>query len=190
MELDIKRIPEQASRCTVIKAIARILHSEDFRRSPEPDERPANFQVKLNESKLGGVRNNGSGVLTLMPELGRRFWKYTATTPVLVDGQKLKFFITDRKPPPGLAMTLEKAPYIDPDQEEERQGKLYELQEQLRVEEVQFGVFYRSYPKLQNNKVQSRSFSVECTRNYASKSLGWLHFDYDHKLIYIEVLWT
>lgn len=63
MELDIKRIPDTANTWTVTRAIAAVVHSDEFGGSPEPNGRLLNFQVKLNPSALGGVRNNGSGVL-------------------------------------------------------------------------------------------------------------------------------
>ena len=40
-------------------------------------------------------------------------------------------------------MTLEKTPYTSPDLEEERQNKNRLLDEALRVDAVQFGVFFR-----------------------------------------------
>jgi RNA-dependent RNA polymerase len=188
MILDIKRVPTQASRATVTKAIAGVLHSDDFMRYPDPEERLTNFQVHLNESPLGGVRNNGSGTLTLPSnKLGRDFMRFVIRNPIILDDQQLKFFPSDHKEHIGVTMTLEKTPYIDPDLEEERQQKLYELQEQLRVDEVQFGVYYRTYPKGQIKTVPPRAFSIECKLNYTTKSLGWLGFEYDHKLIRIEV---
>lgn len=188
MILEIKRVPTQASRATVTKAIAAVLHSDDFRRIPDPDERLTNFQVHLNESPLGGVRNNGTGTLTLpTSKLARDFGRFVHKNPIVIEGEQLKFFASDHKEPIGVTMTLEKTPYIDPDLEEERQQKLYKLQEQLRVDEVQFGVFYRSYPNVQVNTVPPRAFSIECKLNFATRSLGWLSFEYDHKLIRIEV---
>jgi len=189
MKLDIRNIPSEASRWTVKRAIAAVLHSNDFRTSPEAGERPTNFDVLLNDSPMGGVRNNGSGTLTLPTyDMGRQFAYFVQKNPIKIDGQQLKFYKTEERVPLHVAMTLEKTPYINPDQEEKRQQKLYDLEEQLRVDEVQFGVFYRSYPKVKSTTAPPRAFSVECKLNFATKSLGWLHFDYDHKFIRVEVL--
>jgi len=184
MNIDIKHIPSEANRWTVTRKIAEVLHSEDFRRAPDPDERPTNFQVLLNESSLGGVRNNSTGVLTLPSvKLGHNFLKFVRENPIRIDGRKIKFFPCNEGPQRGLAVTLEKTPYINPDIEEERQQKIYDLQEAFRVDEVQFGVFYRAYP----TTAPPRAYSIESELNLAMKSLGWLRFEYDHKLIRIEV---
>lgn len=86
-------------------------------------------------------------------------------------------------------MTLEKTPYTNPDNDEEREQKLYELQEALRIDEVQFGVFYRpSYPRNPKDPPSQRAFAIEWGKSYVEKSLGWLRFEYDHKLLRAEVI--
>jgi RNA-dependent RNA polymerase len=86
-------------------------------------------------------------------------------------------------------MTLEKTLYVNPDIEEERAEKILGLQHPLRVDEIQFGVFYRpAYPTYP--KMVSRAFSIEWEHSYTQKSLGWLRFEYDHKLIRVEVIPT
>lgn len=193
MDLEIRGVPYEASEYEVTREIAKFLHAQDFGISPEPNERPVNFKVKLSESKLGGVRNGGSGTLTLpSPTLGNKFCRLLRREdqqPIRVDGQKLKFFFSKEHPPPGLAMTLEKTPYVKPEIEEERQLRIQALGDALRIEGIQFGTFYRSwYPKNLTDPPGSRSFSVEWERSYLNKSLGWLKFEYDYKLIRCEVI--
>jgi RNA-dependent RNA polymerase len=187
MDIDIRYVPSQANKWTVTRKIAEVLHSDEFRRPGDSDERPTNFHVQLNESSLGGVRNNSTGILTVpSATLGHRFLNFVHHSPIWIDGQKIRFFRSNQPPDRSLAVTLEKTPYINPDIEEERQEKLYLLQDALRVDKIQFGVFYRSYPKTPT-QIPPRAFSIECELNFERKSLGWLRFEYDHKLIRIEV---
>lgn len=191
MNFDIKNVPSQANQWTVTRKIAEVLHSEDFTTIPiSPDERPTNFQVKLNDSSLGGVRNNSTGTLTMpTTKHAHHFMRYLRKHPIRIDDRILKFIPSKESPPRSLAMTLEKTPYINPDIEEERQQIMHQLQDPIRIDEVQFGVFYRTYPKKPNPTkiVPPRAFSVECKLDYASSSQGWLRFEYDSKLIRIEV---
>lgn len=77
--------------------------------------------------------------------------------------------------------TLDKTPYLNPDIEEELQEKKRLLDVSLRVDKVQIGLFYRPAPGA------NRSFSVEWEDHYTEKSLGWLGFEYEHKLIRIRL---
>jgi RNA-dependent RNA polymerase len=192
MNIDIRQVPPEANQWTVTRKIAEVLHSEDLMSMrASPDERPTNFQVKLNDSSLGGVRNNTTGTLTLpSSKHAHQFMRHIRKNPIRIDGRILKFYLSKEPPPRGLAMTLEKTPYINPDIEEERQQKMQLLQDQIRVDEVQFGVFYRTYPKVPSptKRVPPRAFSIECKLNYERASQGWLRVEYDSKLIRIEVL--
>ena len=100
--------------------------------------------------------------------------------------QKLRFHSAGF-PPKHTAMTLERTPYIDPDIEIEHEAILEKLHDEIRVDTVQFGVYYYSvyFPK---GPAPSREFSIEWQGHYITDSKSaWLSFRYDHKLIRIRV---
>jgi RNA-dependent RNA polymerase len=63
MDLDIVNVDYTANEWDVTKAIAAVLHNEDEFKQPE-GERQLNFKVALHARDVG-VRNDGTGVLTL-----------------------------------------------------------------------------------------------------------------------------
>ncbi|PPQ77522.1 hypothetical protein CVT25_011319 [Psilocybe cyanescens] len=187
MDLYIRNIPNEVNEWTVTRAIAAVLHSEDF--APVTEGRLINFRVKLNESTAGGIRNDGTGVLTLPTDtIGSRFLGYVFNDRIKIDKRKLKFSKSGKPPPEHLSLTLKKTPYVNPDIEEERQQKVWALDTKLRIDTVQFGIFYQSqYPEKKNVPQPPRAFSVEWERDYTRNSYGCLHFEYDHKLIRITL---
>ena len=189
MDLSIKYIPHEVNTWTVTRAIAAVLHSEDF--APVVEGRLINFRVKLNPNPAGGIRNDGTGLLTLPTEtVGSKFLAYIFKDPIKINKKKLLFKRLDRPPPEGLALTLKKTPYVNPDIEEARDEKVLLLDTQLRVTAVQFGLFFqREYPLTEKDPLKPRAFSVEWESKYDSDSRGrgQLSFDYDHKLIRITV---
>lgn len=188
MDVRIKYLPSGVNEWDVTRAVAKILHSEEFAPISD-DERLINFKVKLNPSLAGGVRNDGTGTLTLpTTNVGNKFLNFVRDTPIKLEGKKVKFYKQEREPPKWLALTLDKTPYIDPNIEEERQQKLWDLQDQLRVDAVQVGIFYRpSYPANDREPLRPRAFAIEWEKTYVQESIGWLKFEYDHKLIRIKV---
>jgi RNA-dependent RNA polymerase len=142
-----------------------------------------------------GSRNDGTGILALPTEAdGQRFLKYIKDTPIRVGGKKLRFFRNydrENNSPRWLFETLKLTAYIDPSIEEEREEKIRQLDHSIRVDVVQFGVFYRDrYPRPgTNDKLAPRSFSIEwTTQNTSAKEItAWLRFEYDTKQIRIEV---
>jgi RNA-dependent RNA polymerase len=192
MDLAIIYLSNSLNEWDVTRAIALVLHSEEFaprRQDPYAVDRPINFRVKLNPSKAGGVGNDGSGTLTLPTvEAGQKFLRWVKDNPIKLEGKKLKFF---RHGPAlkYLALTLDKTPYMNPDLEEEHQKRVWELQDLLRVDTIQFGVFYRPrYPSNDTESLSPRAFSAEWEHNYvADSSIGWLAFEYDHKVIRLKV---
>ncbi|KAH9484125.1 putative RNA-dependent RNA polymerase 2 [Psilocybe cubensis] len=187
MDLNIRYVPHEVNEWTVTRAVAAVLHSEDF--APIIEGRLINFRVKLNENVASGIRNDGTGVLTLpTEEIGSKFLRYVYDDPIKIGKQKLKFFKSPKPPPEHLSVTLRKTPYVNPDIEEERQAKVWALDTKLRVDKIQFGIFYQSvYPAGQKVKPGPRSFSVEWERDYTRNSYACLHFEYDHKLIRITL---
>ncbi len=149
---------------------------------------PLNFNVKLNPSKMGGVRNDGTGFLELPTEaIGRKFLNWVKETPIRIEKKKIKMY------PKGtvrdyVALTLQRTPFINPDIEEEWEDKCRQLDMRIRVDVVQFGAYYRpSYPTSPKQRLASRAYSIEWERDYAVNSAAWLKFEYDHKLIRITV---
>ena len=191
MNLNIHYLPRDVNQWDVMRALAPILHSDEFaprQSDPNKVDRPVNFRVKLKESKAGGVGNDGTGVLTLPTEsLGNRFLFWIKEKPLKIQGKKIKFFRAGHAFQ-GVALTLDKTPYTNPDIEEERQNKLRDLQDHFRVDLVQFGVFYRpKYPSTPSEPLTSRAFSVEWEGKYTTHGIAWLSFEYDHKLVRVRV---
>jgi RNA-dependent RNA polymerase len=187
MNIGFRFAPTECSKWDLTRSFADILHSEDFAPRAE-DERLLNFQVKLNLNPAGGVRSDGTGTLTIPSEkLGHKFLEYVYNNPLKINKKRLKFFRKEA-PEKWLSLTLEKTPYVSPDLEEERDRKLRALDGRLRVDIVQFGIFYRpNYPSTDSEPLQPRAFSIEWEGNYVKNSIGWLAFEYDHKLIRITV---
>lgn len=181
IKLRIYSIPTQANEWTVKREIAKVLHSDDF--PTFISGRLLNFDVSLEMSESGGIRNNGTGTLTLpIEKSGYKFLDYVRdnSTKIRIDDRNLKFSIGGR-PDPKQVLTLSKTPYIDPDLEEEHQNTLRELEGSLRVDIVQFGIFYRdTYP------CKSRKFSIEWEQKFI-ESYASLSFHYDHRLLVVKV---
>jgi RNA-dependent RNA polymerase len=114
-----------------------------------------------------------------MPQIGKLFllWLKKDDNFIRINLKKLKFFRAKTKPLLGLMMTLDKTPYLDPDVEEERQKNIQALGVRYCVDKIQIGMFYRPSPGA------GRNFSVEWEASFSSKSLCWLSWEYDHKLL-------
>lgn len=158
----------------------RKLYTDDFGSFVEG--RLLNFRVILGESENGGIRNDGTGMLILpIQKSGYRFLDFVRADPIKVEGRKLRFYVSNRPPTKWLVQTLSKTPFVDPNLEEQRQNTLRALEGELRVDLVQFGVFFQEeYPS------RSRSFSIEWERKYI-ESHASLSFAYDNKLILLKV---
>ena len=187
MNIGFKFAPNDRNQWNLTRTFAAILHSDDFAPRSK-DERPINFRVKLNKNPAGGVRSDGTGTLTVPSEkIGIKFLEHLYHNPLKIDNRKLKFF-KEQNPPKGLALKLAKTRYVDPNLEEEHSKKLRALEGRLRVDFVQFGIFYRpEYPSNDDEPLRPRAFSTEWEGNYVKHSSGWLTFEYDHKLIRITV---
>ena len=97
-----------------------------------------------------------------------------------VGKKKLRFYPSTSKPQRGLAMTLDKTLYVDPDIEEERQYKIRALTEYICVIKVQIGLFFRPSPGA------NRIFSVERELEL-DHTLGYLFWEYEHKLLRVRL---
>lgn len=180
LELKIENVPTHINEWTVTREVAKILHSDDF--GSVVEGRLLNFSVKLKTNETGGLRNDGTGTLTLPTQKsGHKFLKFVHAEPIKIEGRKLRFYVSGRPPTKKQLQTLLKTPFVDPDIEEQHQDTLRALEGEFRVDFVQFGVYYReSYP------AKSRSFSIEWEGNYIT-SYASLSFEYDHKLILLKV---
>ncbi len=197
MDIAIRGIPDIATNWELTKLLATVIHSDEFH--PTHDvERPErqlllNFQVKVNiNEKLGGYRNDTTGTLTLPTyEIGKKFLDWVDERPIRMpveDGKPHKLRFRPRGHPyEDLALTLQRTPYVDPDREAEHAEILRKLDHRLRVDTVQFGVYYHTQYR-PTGPLPSRGFSVEWEHDYVTDAQSaWLTFEYDHKLIRIRV---
>ncbi|KAH9930752.1 RdRP-domain-containing protein [Fomitopsis serialis] len=191
MEIDLRNISRDATVWDVKRKIGSILHGDYFYNPTDPKDRPANFQVTLNEGP-NGITHNGSGVLTLgSRKLGDRFFKWLhnpanqgTDVDVELNGQKIRFFKGQSRPQRNLVQILEKAPYLPPEIEEEREDKLRQLNLSIHVDKIQFGILYRP---VDATPTSGREFSNEFEISHREKGAGILWFEYEHKLIRIQM---
>ncbi|KAG2020116.1 calcium ion transporter [Coprinopsis cinerea AmutBmut pab1-1] len=176
MDIEIRYVHSDENEWSVTRAIAEILHAGESEES-----RKVNFQVKL-DANPAGVGHKGTGRLTVPTSaIGRKFLDDVKETPIKLSKQKLKFRKCSQPPKKYIVETLAKTPFVSPDIEEKHAKTLEALEEKLRIDTLQFGVYYRpSYPG-------GRAFSVEWEKNYTVESAAWLHFEYDHKLIRLKL---
>jgi len=179
--LNILNIPPTVNKWDVTREIAKVLHCDDF--GIFIPERLLNFRVKLNMSDRGGIRNDGTGTLTLpIMRSGSRFLNYILDKPIKMEGRKLRFY-PGRRPRSDVVRTLAKTLYVNPNAEEVHQDTLRALEGRIRVNVLQFGVFYRyEYP------CEIPSFSIEWERRYDdSESYASLSFEYNDRRLLIQV---
>lgn len=140
-EFNIRNLDRKATKYTVTKRIVEVLHQCPGPFVTDEDQRLPNFDVKLGEGVIGGIRNDGTGTLTMTKEVGRKFYRLYRQREIVitVGGRELKFYHSDKPIRRDLTLTLQKAPFIDPDIEEERQEKLSALQRSFVVAKVQIG---------------------------------------------------
>ncbi|KAG7092804.1 hypothetical protein E1B28_009121 [Marasmius oreades] len=188
MELNIRYLPRSIGVWDLTRTLAKeILHNDDFHPRSDPNERRINFKVEINPSKAGGLRNDGTGVLVLPhAHIGHKFLDWVNEKPLKIEGRKIKFYLENRKPRHRLCLTLQRTPYVDPDKEEAHARKVFDLDTALRVDTVEFGVFF-SAVSATGAKRNSREFSIEWKQDYVKDSAAWLRFEYDHKLIRITL---
>ncbi|KAI0748499.1 RdRP-domain-containing protein [Daedaleopsis nitida] len=185
MEIELADVSFEANVWDVKRAFGAILHGEQFYDASDPKARPINFKVTLNAGQ--GVSNNGSGSIILPNrKIGDKLlrWVYEDRNPILINGRKARLFRTKNRPGRGLKETLEKTPYLEPELEEKREDKLRRLDMGLHVDKLQFGVYYR---RPEDPPTASRIFSNEYEISHRDKGAGLLWFEYDHKLIRIQL---
>ncbi|EIN07212.1 RdRP-domain-containing protein [Punctularia strigosozonata HHB-11173 SS5] len=183
MELCIERVPHTATVYEVTKLLAaQALHTEAFIDRDDPMSRLMNFKVFLEPAGYG-VQNKGYGYLVLpTAKAAEKFLRLARDNPIRMNGRKLWFSKSGKKPTKAIIQQLLKAPYVDPDIDEERQRLETVLDEHLRVASVQFGVYHRKTPQ------SSREFSVEWNKDFLSNGhVAWVKLHYSHKCMRVQL---
>jgi RNA-dependent RNA polymerase len=188
MEFDIKSIDFDADGYDVRKALELVLHGPDLYDPNDPryKGRKPNFEVALNESPAGRI-HNGTGVLRVMNFVGtnlHRWLKDSNQNRIHVKGRALRLFRTSRAVSLLVKQQLEKALYVGPEKEKQRQVIESQTGQALRIALVQFGVWYRKPNSPPNH---GRAFSIEYEHDFLSQSEAYISVVYEHKLIRIEV---
>lgn len=187
MEIGLARIPFDMSDWDVVGKLIPVLHSEEF--SPAPPARKINFKVKLDYPEEG-ARHSGTGVLIVPDDIMHKFFDWVKANPIkLGKGAKIKFYI---KGPAKerWAKIIAKTPFIDPALEQKRNDIIWTVSRDFRVNAVQFGILFReeeNYPSNDKDRLGPRSFSIEWEHDAIRKSVTYLRFVYEHKLIRITV---
>jgi RNA-dependent RNA polymerase len=191
MELELKWIHADADIYDVRKAVQEVLHGPELYdpNNKENKGRKPNFEVVMGISPAGRS-HNGTAALrlpgTLGPKLCRWYWD-SEEHRIVVKGRPLKLFKTYNHVPADVKQVLEKALYVDPEQDKRRtqiEDRAHSVR--LRIAKVQFGVWY----KPSNSPGAARSFSIEYERDFISQSAAYLYVVYEHKLIRIDVCAT
>jgi RNA-dependent RNA polymerase len=183
--LGLARVPPSVNKWDIARHLISILHAEPF--SPPPPKRQVNFKVKLDYPEEGGGSHLGTGILTLPSDVANKFLRWVKDNPVKIDGNKIKFYPKGHARERAAKIVL-KSPFIHPDKEEDRQNILWDLDERLRVNVVQFGILFRErYPSNDNERLGPRSFSTEWEHDAVKNSAAWLEIRYDNRLFCITV---
>ena len=191
MELELKRIHFDADVYDVRKAVQEVLHGPELYdpNNKENKGRKPNFEVVMGISPAGRS-HDGTAALRLPVRLGQKlfgWYRESEEHRIVVKGRPLKLFRSDNHIPPDVKQVLEKALYIDPEQDKRRtriKDRAHSVH--LRIAKVQFGVWY----KPSNSSVAGRSFSIEYERDFMGQSSAYLHVVYEHKLIRVDVCAT
>ncbi|KAH9014012.1 RdRP-domain-containing protein [Lactarius hengduanensis] len=189
MEVELKRISSDADVYDVRKAVELVLHGPDLY---DPNDRnnkgrKPNFLVVMGESPTGHL-HNGTAILRVPTKLGLRLLRWIRESDdhnVVVCGQPLHVLNAHRKVSYDVKQTLEKARYIDPDQEKlSTQKREYASQIRLRIANIQIGVWYRDPSAPQNRR---RAFSIEYEREFIHQSAAYITVVYDYSHIRIDI---
>ncbi|KAI0635910.1 RdRP-domain-containing protein [Trametes polyzona] len=188
MEIEVSDLNYTATVWEVKRAFAEIFHGDLFYSPAAHGARPINFQVQFREEGPGSLPNNGHAVV-IVPD--RRFGDdflrsaFRRGNQVKVNGRRLWLSKGQKRPPRGLVETLDKTPYIDPTQEEEREALLGRIgQIGIILDAIQFGVYFR-FPD--DPPTANRRFSNEYEIRRSDTFSGKLCFDYNYKVLRIEM---
>ncbi len=112
-------------------------------------------------------------------------WAFRKGNHVKVSGKKVWLRASDKRPSRAMVESLKKTPYMDPTAEEERValvGRIGKIG--IILDAIQFGVYYR---RPDDPPEANRRFSNEYEIRRTDTFAGKLCFDYNHKLLRIEV---
>ncbi|KAF8484343.1 RdRP-domain-containing protein [Gautieria morchelliformis] len=184
MEIQLKQVERLATSYDVTRAIAKVLHGQSFVAAHCPQQsRPVNFSVVLTPDTVpNSIRNGGAGTLTVPSvRLGQDFLRFlhTRRVKVTVLGRNVQFSSSPSIPRRNLIDTLTKVPYQDPDIIEAKQEIFKELDTQLPVQTLQFGVFVKHS--------SGRVFSPEWEEDYQEHGDARLAFEHQHKLLRLKI---
>ncbi|KAI0253555.1 RdRP-domain-containing protein [Lactifluus subvellereus] len=190
MEIDLRGIDSEADVYHVRKAVELVLHGPDLY---DPNDkkyrgRKPNFEVVMGKGPAGRI-HNGTAVLRVPTDVGLqliRWCRDSNKNNIVVHGRALRVFNAHRKVPLDVKDTLEKALYIDSEQDKRRT----QIEEQarlvrLRIAQMQFGVWYRPSDSVASQG--RRTFSVEFEREFLRSSAAYISVVYEHKLIHIDI---
>ena len=189
MEIELKRISFDADVYDIRKSVALVLHGPDLYDPNDKDNkgRKPNFEIIPGESPAGRL-HNGTAILRVNAKLGQKLlrWHREATdNTVVVCGKPLRIFNAHQKVPYLVKQTLEKARYIDPEQDKQHTQKQdYCSQVRLRIAHVQIGVWYKD-PN--GPPQQGRAFSIEYQREFLRQSAAYITVVYEYGHIRIDV---
>ncbi|KAI9446027.1 RdRP-domain-containing protein [Lactarius indigo] len=189
MDINLKRISFDADQYDVRKAVELVLHGPDLYdpNDKENKGRKPNFLVEMGESPAGRI-HNGTAILRVSAKLGLRLLRWNRESDdhnIVVCGRPLRIFNAYQKAPYDVKQTLEKALYIDPDQDKRHtQKKDYASQICLRIANIQIGVWYKESSAPQN---QRRAFSTEYEREFLRQSAAYITVVYEYSHIRIDI---
>ena len=191
MEIQLKSVSYEAGKYDVRKSVELVLHGPDGEGSDlwDPNDREykgrkPNFKVVMGESPSGRL-HDGTAILCVTTKLGERLLQWKKDHNILVCGRPLHIFNNHQKVPRDVKQTLEKARYIDSEQDRRHTEKAAQAsQVRLRIADIQIGVWYRDTSARQN---QRRAFSVEYKREFLHHSAAYISLVYEHSLIRIDV---
>ncbi|KAI9446026.1 RdRP-domain-containing protein [Lactarius indigo] len=189
MDINLKRISFDADQYDVRKAVELVLHGPDLYdpNDKENKGRKPNFLVEMGESPAGRI-HNGTAILRVSAKLGLRLLRWNRESDdhnIVVCGKPLRIFNAYQKAPYDVKQTLEKALYIDPDQDKlHTQKKEYASQICLRIANIQIGVWYREPSAPQS---QRRAFSTEYEREFLRHSAAYITVVYEYSHIRIDI---
>ncbi|KAH8995456.1 RdRP-domain-containing protein [Lactarius akahatsu] len=191
MEIELKRISSDADVYDVRKALELVLHGPGLYDPKDKNNkgRKPNFLVVMGESSAGHL-HNGTAILRVPTKLGLRLLRWNRESDdhnVVVCGQPLYILNAHRKVPYDVKQTLEleKARYIDPDQDKLHTQKTeYASQICLRIANIQIGVWYRDPSAPPNRR---RAFSTEYEREFIHQSAAYITVVYEYGHIRIDI---
>ncbi|KAH9850349.1 RdRP-domain-containing protein [Lenzites betulinus] len=188
MEIEMSGLNFSATTWDVKRALAEVLHGEYFFNPAAHKSRQTNFKVEFREPGPGSLPTDGTAVLIVADrKLGDDFFRWVCMKghSVKVNGRKLWFSRSEKRPPRRLVESLSKTPYIDPTQEEERELLVSRIRGiGIILDAIQFGVYFR-YPD--DPPTSNRRFSNEYEICRADTFSGQLCLDYNNKVLRIEM---